>query len=103
MCIVHYGESMKFPLGLGDTDSIVNLDEDIGLTVGDSKPVSPQKRYAALLRISRGMTGGRTSLPKGVFRFKTHEQSDAWETQQILARHTVAPSPHQGPHAGSVR
>jgi len=75
----------------------VNLNEDIGLIVGNSKPVSSQKRYAALLRISRGLTGGGTSLPKGVFRFETHEQSDAWETQHILARHTVPPSPHQGP------
>ena len=83
---MHYHESMKLPPGLGDTDSIVNLDEYIGLPVGNSKPVSPQKRYAALLRIGRGLTGGRTSLPKGVFRFETHEQSNAWETQQILKR-----------------
>jgi hypothetical protein len=77
---------MKYPSGLGDTDSIVNLDETIGRTVGDVKPVPPQQRYAALLRLGRGLTGGRTSLPKGVFRFETHKQSNAWETQQILKR-----------------
>lgn len=77
---------MKFPPGLGDTDSIVNLDEDIGKRVGAMKPVPPQKRYAALLRLGRGLTGGKTSLPKGVFRFETHDQSNAWEIQQILKR-----------------
>jgi hypothetical protein len=81
-----YGAAMKFPPGLGDTDSIVNLDEVIGRTVGDMKPVPPQKRYASLLRMGRGLTGGRTSLPRGVFRFETHEQSNSWEMQQILKR-----------------
>lgn len=82
----HYTAFMKFPPGLGDTDSIVNLDEDIGKRVGAMKPVPPQKRYAALLRLGRGLTGGKTSLPKGVFRFETHDQSNAWEIQQILKR-----------------
>lgn len=77
---------MKLPPGLGDTDSIVNLEEDFGKFAGDMKPVPPQKRYAALLRMARVLTGGRTALPKGVFRFETHEQSNAWETQQILKR-----------------
>ena len=75
---------MKFPPGLGDTDSIVNLDEDIGKMVGGTKPVPPQKRYALLLRMGRGLTGGKTSLPRGVFRFETHEQANSWEMQQII-------------------
>lgn len=77
---------MKFPPGLGDTDSIVNLDEHIGKRIGNQTPVPPQKRYAALLRMARGLTGGKTSLPRGVFRFETHEQANAWENQQILKR-----------------
>ena len=77
---------MKFPPGLGDTDSIVNLGEDVGKMVGSTKLVPPQTRYAALLRMARGLTGGRTSLPKGVFRFENHEEANAWENQQILKR-----------------
>ncbi len=77
---------MKFPPGLGETDSIVNLDEDIGRMVGGKGPVSPQKRYAEMLRMARGLTGGKTFLPKGVFRFQNHEQSNTWEMEQILKR-----------------
>jgi hypothetical protein len=36
----HYRVLMKFPPGLGDADSIVNLDEDIGRTVGNTHQVT---------------------------------------------------------------
>ncbi len=76
----------KFPPGLGETDSIVNLEEDIGKIAGKMKPVPPQKRYAQLLRQGRSFWNGKTPFPKGVYRFKTHTQANTWEMEQILKR-----------------
>jgi hypothetical protein len=77
---------MKFPPGLGETDSIVNLEENIGKVVGKMKPVPPQERYAQLLHLGRRTFGDRTPLPKGVYRFQTHQLANEWEMRQIMKR-----------------
>jgi hypothetical protein len=77
---------MNFPPGLGITDSIVNLEETFGKVVGRHKPMPPQERYAQLLRLGRGITTGRTGLPKGVHRFRKHEEANQWTLNQILLR-----------------
>ncbi len=75
---------LPFPAGLGETDSIVNLDEDIGKWTGRRTVGPPQEVYARLLRQGRSLSGGKTPFPRGVFRFKSHEQADAWNQTHIL-------------------
>lgn len=77
---------MKFPSGVGNTDSVVNLEEDIGKFVGTARPVPPQERYAQLLQLRRSLVGNMTHLPQGVYRFKTHEEADEWEMKQMVKR-----------------
>ena len=75
---------MKLPPGLGETDSIVNPDGSAG---GPKNPPAIEC-YESFLRRALGIPPNKSCLPKGVYRFKTHEESDAWEMRQIM-RHAV--------------
>jgi hypothetical protein len=77
---------MVIPDGIGETDSIVNLQEHIGKTVGRVKPVTPQRRYEQLLRLKQSVAGPLTPFPKGVYRFKSFEEANAWEMKHIMIR-----------------
>jgi hypothetical protein len=64
--------------------TIVNLEENIGKTVGRRyEDEDPFVLYARLLKVSGGLVS-KTSQPRGVFKFKTHEEADAWRWNNIL-------------------
>ena len=60
----------------------VNMEEKIGKTVGRRAELSNPFDYAMGLQRTasrlRQLTVGRGLCPKGVFKFKTHEEADAW-------------------------
>lgn len=58
---------------------IVNLEETPGKVVGRGRPVN----YDRLVAMSEGIMP-RLPYPKGVFRFRTHEEANAWKDQNIL-------------------
>jgi hypothetical protein len=63
---------------------VVNLEEKIGKWVGRKDAGDdPFAAYARLLRISKGLVS-TTPYPRGVFRFKTHEEADEWKWKHIL-------------------
>ena len=45
-----------------------------------------------LLRLLRDLRGNRPFVPHGVYRFKSHEESDAW-MMKMLTRATDRPRP----------
>jgi len=60
---------------------IINLEETIGKTVG--KRTSPKDSFAYAMQLQE--TGaelakslGWPRFPKGAFKFRTHEEADAW-------------------------
>jgi hypothetical protein len=65
------------------TEPTINLDELIGKRVGHPGPASPEEAHARLLRTARPITGGMTQYPRGVFRFKTHEEANEWTRKHI--------------------
>jgi len=59
----------------------INLEEKIGKTVGRRRQVRDAFRYGMGLQrlgaeLSRSLGGPR--YPKGVFKFHSHEEADAW-------------------------
>lgn len=48
-------------------------------------------RDAAILQRTVNRLRGGALVPKGVYRFESHEEADAWMLQQIVANH-VRPS-----------
>lgn len=79
---------MNFPPGTGDTDSIVNLEEDIGKWVGRRRAPDPLRVRAGEKEDARRWSrlGGGTGIPKGVYRFRTHDEADAWLWKMITRR-----------------
>ena len=68
---------------------VVNVEEKIGKTVGRREPCDPWTRgmrlqeTAGQLRTSAGHGG---ICPRGVYRFKTHEEADAWMMNMLVTR-----------------
>ena len=58
---------------------IINLEETPGKTVGRRTPFD----YDRLVETSAALMP-RLPFPKGVYRFKTHEEADAWMDHYIL-------------------
>ena len=72
----------------GSMKAPVNFDEKIGKTVGRHTEIADPFEYAmGLQKIASELlrTTGRGLCPKGVFKFKTHEEADAWMLR-MLAR-----------------
>ena len=64
--------------------TVINLEENIGKTVGKLKPdEDPFAAYARLLRLARPLYRP-TPYPRGVFRFKTHDEADQWHWKHIM-------------------
>jgi hypothetical protein len=61
-------------------EPIVNLEENIGKTVGRVRPVD----YDRLVAQSRALMP-RLPFPKGVYRFKSFEEANEWTEKHILA------------------
>ena len=67
--------------------TVINLEEKIGKTVG--RRTAPKDAFRAGMGLQR--TGvaldkalGRKSLPKGCYKFHSHEEADAWLMTQII-------------------
>lgn len=68
---------------------VVNLDERIGKTVGRRRPPSGLSSMAAgtpddARAWKRAF--GTPSIPRGVYRFATHEEADAWLMKMITRK-----------------
>jgi hypothetical protein len=64
--------------------TIVNLEENIGKTVGRRhEDEDPFVLYSKLLKVSGDLVS-KTAHPRGVVKFKTHEEADAWRWNNIL-------------------
>jgi hypothetical protein len=66
----------------------INMEEKIGKTVGRRAELSDPFAYAMGLQRTasklRELTVGRGLCPKGVFKFKTHEEADAWMMKMLV-------------------
>lgn len=60
---------------------IVNTDEFVGKQVGRDLPAD----YDRLVGSSKSLMP-RLPIPKGVFRFRSHEEADSWMEEHILRR-----------------
>lgn len=63
---------------------IVNLEETPGKVVGRIPRRSPAEFLERMARQHRSM-GLKLPFPKGVYRFKTFEEADAWEMKHRIA------------------
>jgi len=65
------------------THPVINVEESIGKTVGRRKPGAPYSSKGwdreAMIRLRAEFGGVR--IPRGVFRFRTHEEADRWMIQ----------------------
>ena len=73
---------------------IVNLEEQIDKTVGNRTP--PSDSFAAAMKLQETAlefhkTFKNRWAPKGVYRFKTHEEADEW-MMRMLARSQIKQS-----------
>jgi hypothetical protein len=67
-------------------EPFVNLEENIGKVVGRRKPPKdPLMSYMRSAEESRRWKAafGTPRIPKGLYRFKTHEEADAWLWKMI--------------------
>ena len=60
---------------------VVNLDETFGKVVG--RDAAKPEDYDRLVESGKGIMP-RLPFPKGVYRFRTHEEADAWMEHHIL-------------------
>ena len=67
---------------------LVNLDEKIGKTVGRRVLRNSGRYGAGLQRLANEVikTVKRPLCPKGVFRFHSHEEADAWMLKMMTRR-----------------
>jgi hypothetical protein len=62
-----------------DMKPIVNLEETPGIIVGCVRPI----QYDSLVDLAEGLMP-RLPYPKGVYRFRTFEEADSWQSQHLL-------------------
>ncbi len=60
---------------------VINVEEFIGKTVGRRVPPSGAGLQKTLNQVMAGQKRG--ICPRGVYRFKTHEEADAWMTKMM--------------------
>ena len=63
---------------------VINLDEKIGKMVGKSPERTPAETLSWMVRQFHLM-GLKLPYPKGVYRFKTFEEADAWQMKHQIA------------------
>ena len=64
-------------------EPIVNLEEKIGKMVGKMPRRTPAQAIDHSVRQFEGM-GLKLPYPKGVYRFRTFEEADAWEWKHMM-------------------
>ena len=69
-----------------DVGGPINVEENIGKTVGRGCALNPARYGAALQRSGNQIMRSqrRTICPKGVFRFATHEEADRWLLKMMV-------------------
>jgi hypothetical protein len=70
-------------------EPIINLEEEIGKTVGRRRPTRDFARAAVdLQNASVGFQKAFKTpfLPKGIYRFKSHEEADAWQWKMLTRK-----------------
>jgi hypothetical protein len=71
---------------LADMKPIINLEERIGKMVGRRSAPADSFEYGMQLQRTGGelsRTLGVSRIPKGVFRFHSHEEADAWMMKHL--------------------
>jgi len=64
-------------------EPMVNLEEKIGKMVGKIPRRTPAEAIDRMVRQFHGM-GLKLPYPKGVYRFKTFEEADAWAWKHMM-------------------
>ena len=70
-------------------EPIINLDDPVGKTVGKRRAPNPLRIRPGDKQASehwRKALGG-TGIPKGVYRFHTHEEADEWTWKMKMKMH----------------
>ena len=68
---------------------IINLEDTIGKTVGKPRgPTTPKEIAAYAVGIQKSVADFHRCvktpfLPRGVYRFRTHEEADAWQWKML--------------------
>jgi hypothetical protein len=68
---------------------VINLEEKIGKTVGRRKPPPDAFAYGMALqktRVQLSKTFRLKGIPRGVYRFHSHEEADAWLMKQLTRK-----------------
>lgn len=65
-------------------ERVVNLEESPGKVVGKIRPCTPAEALDRMVRQFHSL-GLKLPYPKGVHRFKTFEEADAWEMKHRIA------------------
>lgn len=66
-------------------EPFVNLEETPGKVVGKIKDRTPAEAVEWMAQQARAMGRDKLPHPKGVFRFKTFEEADAWDMKYRVA------------------
>ena len=72
---------------MNDSKSVINIEEFIGKTVGRRRVLNtmcPKESTKAKARAWQQAFPAGGSRLKGVFRFKSHEEADAWTMNQMI-------------------
>ena len=74
------------------TPRIINIEENIGKTVGRRKPPHPLDPVQHSKQNAKNWCDALPVMmpPKGVYRFKTHEDADKWMTLNMRMRKPVS-------------
>ena len=70
------------------THPVINVEEEIGKTVGKRKPRSAAEQARRVQETGRSIyrSRGFRVCPKGVYRFHSHEEADEWMRQMAVRR-----------------
>jgi hypothetical protein len=73
-------------------DAVINLEDTIGKTVGRRRTPNPLRvqkdEVQAAIEWRRAFGGVR--IPRGVYKFHSHEEADAWLMKHLVAAATKA-------------
>lgn len=70
-------------------EPIINLEESIGKTVGRRRAPADSLKYGLGLQKTLAQTSWRTPISRGVYRFQSHEEADAWMMNYLVTRKAV--------------
>lgn len=71
-------------------EPVINFEEKIGKTVGRRLKPNPLSVHTSTKAAKRGWRKafGGPRIPKGVYRFKTHEEAHAWMMNELTRPRT---------------